>query len=117
MSQDENRHDPSRRTFLATAAVVTSAAVIGLRPRRAEAAALPLLSQSNNPLAKSMGYEPNAGQVDKGKYRTYAPGEHCAVCQFFQGAAGEKTGYAGCQLYPGYRVAAQGWCASFTARS
>ncbi len=117
MSQDDNRHDSSRRTFLATAAIVTSAAVLGLRPRRAKAAALPLLSQSNSPLAKSMGYEPDAQNVNRAKYRTYARGEHCAVCQFFQGASGEKAGYAGCQLYPGFRVAAQGWCASFTARS
>jgi len=39
------------------------------------------------------------------------------VCRFFQGTPGAKSGYAGCQIYPGYSVNAQGWCASFNARS
>ena len=57
MSQDNDRHDPSRRTFLATAAVAASVAVIGLRPRPAHAAAasLPLLTENADPLAKSFG--------------------------------------------------------------
>ena len=119
MSQDGNHHDSSRRTFLATAAVVATAAVIGLRPRSASAAgaSLPHLSQSDNAMAKSFGYEANAKDVERTKFPTYKPGERCGKCQFFKGTPGEKSGHAGCQIYPGYLVNAQGWCASFNVRS
>ncbi len=119
MSQDNDRHDPSRRTFLATAAVAASVAVIGLRPRSAHAAgaALPHLTENANPLAKSFGYEPSAKAVNRTKFPSYKPGERCGLCQFFKGTPGETSGYAGCAIYPGYSVDAQGWCASFNARS
>lgn len=119
MSQDSNRHDPSRRTFLATAAVVASAAAIGLRPRSASAAgaSLPHLTDKNDPLAKTFGYTPDAKDVNRAKFSTYKPGEHCGLCRFFKGKAGQTSGYAGCQIYPGYSVNAEGWCASFNARS
>lgn len=118
MSEDSNRHDPSRRTFLATAAVVASAAAIGLRPRSASAAgaSLPHLTEQNNHLAKSFGYKQNAKNVDRAKFSTYKPGERCGLCRFFKGKPGQASGYAGCQIYPGYSVNAQGWCASFNAR-
>jgi hypothetical protein len=110
--------DSSRRSFLATAAVAASAAVIGLRPRHADAAGenLPHLSESD-PLAKSLGYQADAKKVDQSKFPTYKAGQRCADCRFFQGAAGQKSGYAGCQIFAGYSVNADGWCASFNARS
>lgn len=119
MSENRTRHDPSRRTFLATAGVLASAAVIGLHPRSALAsgASLRHLSQSDNALAKSFGYEPNAKDVDRAKFSMYKPGEHCSKCRFFKGTPNEKSGYAGCQLYPGFSVNAQGWCSSYNARS
>lgn len=106
--------DPARRAFLTTAAVAASAAVIGLRPRSAKAA-LPHLSEAD-PLAKSLGYRAEASQVDRAKFPTYKPGEHCSVCRFFQGKPGEASGFAGCQIFAGYAVDAKGWCASFNAR-
>lgn len=119
MSQDSHRHDPSRRAFLTSAAVAASAAAIGLRPRSASAAgaSLPHLTDKNDPLAKSLGYRADAKDVNKAKFSTYKAGDHCSVCRFFKGTPGEKSGYAGCQLYSGYSVNAQGWCASFSARS
>ncbi|HVS75717.1 MAG TPA: high-potential iron-sulfur protein [Steroidobacteraceae bacterium] len=118
MSLPKNNPDPSRRSFLATAAVAASAALVGLRPHTARAAGenLPHLSESD-PLAKSLGYQQDAKNVDKSKFPTYKPGERCAECRFFQGTAGEKSGYGGCQIFAGYSVNADGWCASFNARS
>jgi len=114
----KNNPDSSRRSFLATAAVAASAALVGLRPHSARAAGenLPHLSTSD-PLAKSLGYQDNAKNVDKSKFPTYKPGERCGVCRFFQGTAGQSSGYAGCQIFAGYSVNADGWCASFNARS
>jgi hypothetical protein len=118
VSESKNRTDQSRRAFLATAAVAASVAVVGLRPRTASAAGekLPHLSESD-PLAKSLGYVMNASKVDRKKFPTYKPGERCATCRFFLGTPGQKSGYAGCQIYAGYSVDANGWCASFNARS
>ncbi len=118
MSQSKNGTDPSRRAFLATAAVAASAAVIGLRPRTALAAGenLPHLTESD-PLAKSLGYVMNAHEVNRSKFPTYKPGDRCGVCRFFLGKPGQKSGFAGCQIYAGYSVDAKGWCASYNARS
>jgi hypothetical protein len=118
VSLPKNDPDPSRRSFLATAAVAASAALVGLKPPAARAAGenLPHLSESD-PLAKSLGYESSASKVDKSKFPTYKAGERCAECRFFQGTAGEKSGYGGCQIFAGYSVNADGWCASFNARS
>jgi hypothetical protein len=118
VSLPENKPDSSRRSFLAGAAVAASAALVGLRPRTAAAAGetLPHLSESD-PLAKSLGYESEAKNVDKSKFPTYKAGERCGDCRFFQGTAGQKSGFAGCQIFAGYSVNSDGWCASFNARS
>ena len=116
MSESKNRPDPSRRAFLTTAAVAASVAVIGLRPRSAQAAGLPHLSEAD-PLAKSLGYRANAKLVDRAKFPAYKPGDHCGLCRFFQGKPDQTSGFAGCQIFAGYAVDAAGWCASFNARS
>ena len=118
MSLPKNKPDQSRRSFLATAAVAASAALVGLKPPSARAAGenLPHLSTSD-PLAKSLGYQDDAKSVDKAKFPTYKAGERCAECRFFQGTAGQSSGYGGCQIFAGYSVNANGWCASFNARS
>lgn len=118
MSLPKNKPDSSRRSFLATAAVAASAALVGLKPPSARAAGenLPHLSTSD-PLAKSLGYQDNAKNVDKSKFPTYKDGERCGVCRFFQGTPGQASGNGGCQIFAGYSVSADGWCASFNARS
>ncbi len=119
MSELKSKADPSRRAFLAGATVAVVAVIAGgLKPRTARAAGakLPHLTDAD-PLAKSLGYTPNHNKVDKAEQPTYKAGEYCSLCSFFQGAPGEKSGCAGCQLFPGYSVNAQGWCASFSARS
>ena len=118
MSLPKNNPDSSRRSFLATAAVAASAALVGLRPHSAQAAGenLPHLSESD-PLAKSLGYQSDGKNVDKSKFPTYKAGERCAVCRFYQGTPGAASGYGGCQIFAGYSVNADGWCASFNARS
>ena len=119
MSESKSKPDRSRRDFLASAAGVAAAVLVsGLKPRTARAAGSKLHHLTDaDPMAKSLGYTPNHNRVDKAKFATYKAGEHCSVCRFFQGTPGAKSGYAGCQIYPGYSVNAQGWCASFNARS
>jgi High potential iron-sulfur protein len=118
VSLPKNNPDQSRRSFLTTAAVAASAALVGLKPPSARATGdnLPHLSESD-PLAKSLGYQSTAKNVDKSKFPTYKDGEHCGLCRFFQGTAGATSGFGGCQIFAGYSVNADGWCASFNARS
>ena len=114
----KNNPDSSRRSFLATAAVAASAVLVGLKPHSVRAAgeSLPHLSESD-PLAKSLGYQMNAKNVDQSKFPTYKAGERCGECRFFQGTPGQSSGYGGCQIFAGYSVNAGGWCASFNAKS
>jgi len=118
VSLPKNKPDHSRRSFLAGAAVAASAALVGLKPPSARAAGenLPHLSESD-PLAKSLGYQSSAKNVDQSKFPTYKAGEHCGLCRFFQGTAGASSGFGGCQIFAGYSVNAGGWCASFNAKS
>ena len=91
MPVSKKNPESSRRSFLATAAVAASAALVGLKPHTARAAGenLPHLSESD-PLAKSLGYQMSAANVDKSKFPTYKAGDRCAECRFFQGTPGEK---------------------------
>jgi len=124
VSHSNNSTKSSRRSFLAGAAVaatVAGSALIGLRPDAADAAAatgsnLPHLSESD-PVASALGYEQNAKDVDKAKFPTYKSGEHCGLCRFFLGTAGRTSGYAGCMIFAGKAVNADGWCASYNAKT
>ena len=108
----------SRRAFIAGAAVAVSALAVGITPRQARAAgeALPHLSDKD-PMAKALHYSDNATAVSKTQNPTYKLGDRCSKCRFFQGKPNEASGFASCQIYPGYSVSAKGWCASYSARA
>ncbi|MGH8318491.1 MAG: high-potential iron-sulfur protein [Steroidobacteraceae bacterium] len=118
VSRSNVNPESSRRVFLASAIGAASAALLGFKPRLADATGsnLPHLTESD-PLAKSLGYKANAKNVDRSKFPTYKPGERCGKCRFFEGTPGQQSGYAGCQIYAGYSVNADGWCSSFNART
>lgn len=101
----------SRRRFLKLAGGAAAAvALLGALPRRAWAA-LPHLTQENNPTAKALKYvddDTKAGPPHK-------KGEDCAACVHFQGKAGETWGP--CAIFPGFDVNRHGWCAGFQAKS
>ncbi len=64
--------------------------------------------------AKALGYVADAAKVDKGKYKQYAAGQHCASCALYQGG----TAPAGkCALFPGKEVAAKGWCSAYAKKA
>ncbi|HUA81472.1 MAG TPA: high-potential iron-sulfur protein [Dyella sp.] len=100
----------SRRRFLklATGTAVATMLVSGL-PRVARADDLPHVSESDL-TAKALGYVEDATTTKDPKHK---PGDTCANCQFYTGAA---TGYGPCQLFPGKAVSAKGWCISHTAK-
>lgn len=101
----------NRRRFMKlTGGAAAAVAFPGLLPRRAQAASLPHLTQSNNATAKALQY------VDDNT-KAAAPhkaGEECSNCSFYHGGPGEE--YGPCDLYPGFVVHSKGWCAGYKAK-
>jgi High potential iron-sulfur protein len=83
--------------------------VVGLGIRAAFGADVPLLAEAD-PTAKALKYVDDAGKAMGAK-----PGSKCATCALYQGTAGSSEGP--CQLFPGKKVRAAGWCMSWTAKT
>ncbi len=104
----------NRRRFLTGASTAIGAAVlVGALPRQARAADLPHLSPTDA-TAQTLGYVEDATKADKAKFPTYAAGNDCANCNFYQGGA---AAWGGCQLFPGKAVAAKGWCSAHAKKA
>ncbi|MDR6935861.1 MULTISPECIES: high-potential iron-sulfur protein [unclassified Luteibacter] len=107
-----SQHDPNieaRRRFLKVAAGgATAAAVLGT-VGVARAQDLPHLSPSD-PTASALKYT-EAATGGPGR----KPGDKCANCNFFKGAA--TAAWGPCDLFPGKAVAGPGWCVSHTPKA
>lgn len=79
------------------------------------AAPAPALLDPKDPAAVAQGYVPDAAHVDRAKWPKYAPGQSCASCALYQGAAGSASGP--CPIYGGKAVAAKGWCNVFVKKA
>jgi len=103
----DNRFDDERRALLRRLALgLTLVPFAGIQSRRAHAAALPLLSESD-PAASALDYVEDATRA-KG-----APsGSLCSNCSVYGGADGAPAG--SCTLFPGKWVKAAGWCKSWS---
>jgi hypothetical protein len=100
-----------RRRFLKLAGGAAAAMVLlGSLPRRVWAA-LPHLSASNNATAKALHYVEDETKAPP----PHKPGQDCAKCVHFQGKAGEA--YGPCAIFPGFDVAAKGWCSGFQPKA
>jgi len=77
-----------------------------LQTRRAQAADLPLLSETD-PAAKALDYVEDATRA-KGAQS----GSLCSNCSVYGGADGAAAGP--CTLFPGKSVKANGWCKSWS---
>jgi len=63
--------------------------------------------------AKSLGYKIDARLVDASAFPSYVQGQLCRNCRLATRTDGELLP---CNAYPGYSVAAGGWCASYEVR-
>jgi hypothetical protein len=117
MKKDPSRvsnADQSRRRFIAGAGTAISAAAFaGMLPRNARADDLPHLSPTDA-TAQTLGYVEDATKADKAKFPTYAAGDSCASCNFFQGGTAP---WGPCQLFPGKAVNAKGWCSAHAKKA
>jgi high potential iron-sulfur protein len=99
--------DDARRALLRRLALgLTVLPLGGIPSRRAHAADLPLLSESD-PAAKALDYVEDATRA-KGAQ----PGSLCSNCSVYGGADGAPAGP--CTLFPGKWVKANGWCKSWS---
>jgi hypothetical protein len=80
----------------------------------AQAAELPHLSP-DDPTAKALGYIEDAKGVDKKKFATYADGQQCKNCQQYLGKSSDA--YAGCNIFAGKAVNANGWCQAWIKKA
>lgn len=87
---------------------------------------LPAVDPATDPTAQALKYNPDATQAgrftvnesgEKLAVRPGAPAEEqfCHNCNFATTDAGE--GWKVCTLFPGKKVAADGWCTSWTAKA
>jgi len=96
----------SRRRLLKRLALVVSLAPVAASSvRSALAADAPLLPVSA-PEARAVQYVEDAREASAA-----TPGNNCASCGLYQGAAGSAQGP--CQLFPGKQVKAAGWCTAW----
>jgi hypothetical protein len=61
--------------------------------------------------AVALGYKHDSSKVDGQKYPAHQAGQHCANCQFWQGAATDA--WAGCSMFGRKQIAAAGWCLAY----
>lgn len=101
----------SRRYFMRLAACSGAALLAG---RQALAADAPVLDEKD-PQAVALGYVADAAKVNKAKYPSYAAGQGCGNCQFYQGKPTDPL--APCPLYGGKRVATLGWCGAYAKKA
>jgi hypothetical protein len=100
--------NPSRRRFLVQAAIVAALPLVAPSlVGTAHAQALKSLP-ADNATAKALAYTADATKV---KHASFKPGSNCANCQFFTAATG------GCTLFPGFSVAAAGWCTAWAKKA
>lgn len=99
----------TRRQFLGLCGAAALAA-IPVRVLAQTAAKL----DTNDTMAKALGYVENAKKVDAKKEAAFKPGSHCGSCSLYAKAQ-EKSGYAPCGAVGGKLVAAAGWCRAYAA--
>ena len=102
--------DESRRRLLKRVTLGMALIAIAGSPLRIAIAGDPPLVTADDPTAKALKYVSDASKAPDAK-----PGNKCANCKLYQGAAGTTEG--GCLLFPGKAVKAAGWCSSWTAKT
>jgi hypothetical protein len=97
----------SRRSFIQWIPIAGAAIAAGARAQQ------PMVNEKD-PQAVALGYVADAKGVDKAKFPKYAPPQHCANCQLYQGAATAPD--APCAIFAGKRVPATGWCNAWVVK-
>ncbi len=65
--------------------------------------------------ARALGYRHDAGQVDTARFPQFTAEQFCHNCALFQASGGEE--WAGCTIFPGRSVNANGWCSAWVKKA
>ncbi|KTG17632.1 MULTISPECIES: high-potential iron-sulfur protein [unclassified Guyparkeria] len=96
----------SRRRFVGGALASAVIPLMAIAPARAQD--LVELSE-DDPMAKSLDYKHEAGDVE---HASYQAGQTCANCALYKpDQAGD--GWGGCAIFRGKAVKGTGWCSSY----
>jgi len=74
---------------------------------------LPKLTE-DDAAASALGYRHNASDVDTAKYPNFQAGQQCRNCTLFEGG---DAAWGPCSIFPGKRVNANGWCATYAPKA
>ena len=77
-------------------------------------ASLPMVDPAD-PSAVALVYTADATQVDAARQPKYQPGQACANCALYAGAAGSDAGP--CPLFAGRQVSAKAWCTTYAKKA
>ncbi len=105
----------SRRKFISTTsrtlATIPVVAVLG-EPAFGEQAGATAKLDETNPTAVALGYRHDANEVDVGRFAKRASEEgkkqFCDNCLHYKSS--DEEGWGPCAIFPGFAVAAKGWC-------
>lgn len=98
-------HRCTRRGFLIHAA--SAVPVLGALATSQALAAPPKLPVTHAQ-AKALAYTETASTV---KHASFKAGSKCSNCQFFNAAT------SACAIFPGFTVAAEGWCSAWAKKA
>ena len=106
----------SRRKFISTtsrtAATIPVVAVFGGVAYGQEAGGAAAKLEESNPTADALGYRHDANEVDVDRFPKRASEEgktqFCDNCLHYKPS--DEEGWGPCAIFPGFVVAAKGWC-------
>ncbi len=101
----------SRRHFIRLAACSSAALLAGHEALAAD----PPMVDEKDPAAVALGFVADATKANKAKYASYAAGQMCGTCQFYQGKAGAASG--ACPVLGGKLVSAKSWCSAYAKKA
>jgi hypothetical protein len=108
-------HEISRRDLLKSVVLAGALApALGLIGEQSQAADLSPLDE-NDPAAKAFAFVTDASKAEAGANPTFRMGQRCAECSRYQGKPTDAR--AGCVIFAGRSVPADGWCKAWSQRS
>lgn len=102
----------NRRAMLIATTAAAPCFLLSGRIRAAQAGQLTPLDDTN-PAAQALHYADDASSVDA-SLRASDSDHNCSNCLHWQGGDASR---GGCALFPGFSVAAAGWCSGWVAQA
>lgn len=100
----------SRRHFMKSAGALAAVSTAGMSAARADGHETSKVDE-NGPMAKALNYVHDARTVDAAK----RPSDRfCNNCALYAG--GKEEAWADCSIFPGKKVAGEGWCSAWAPK-